>query len=329
MKKTKTIITAGIATVLAASTWYFGFYRPSKAITVTYRESTVEKGDIKIAIRATGTVQPENRLEIKAPIAGRAEKVLVKEGDRVRPSQIVAWMSSTERAAVLDAARAKGPDEVARWEDLYRPTPVVSPIHGTVIARQVEPGQTFTQADAILVLSDRLTVKAQVDETDLAKVKKGLPATITLDAYAGEAIPAKVEHIAFEAKTVNNVTMYEVDVVPERTPDTMRSGMTATVNFNVDGKEGVLIVANEALSTGDDGHPSVLVKGANGPLRTSVELGLSDGKISEVTAGLAEGDVVMAPMLGEKALEKASNPFMPQRPRRAGQGGQGRGGGGR
>jgi macrolide-specific efflux system membrane fusion protein len=52
---------------------------------------------------------PQNRLEIKPPIAGRAEEVLVNEGELVKAGQIIAWMSSTDRAALLDAARAQGP----------------------------------------------------------------------------------------------------------------------------------------------------------------------------------------------------------------------------
>lgn len=294
-----------------------------------FKESTITRGDVQITIRSTGTVQPENRLEIKPPIAGRVETVLVREGERVRRSQILAWMSSTERAAVLDAARAKGPEEVARWEELYRATPVLSPINGTVILRSVEPGQTFSSTDSILVLSDRLTVKAQVDETDLAQVKVGLTANVTLDAYPKDAIKAKVSRIAFEAKTVNNVTMYEVDVTPESTPDTMRSGMTATVRFDAASKMDVLVVPNDAVKT--EGRETFVLVSQNGQhVKTPVKLGLTDGKISEVIEGLKEGDVVAARVLSESStIEKASNPFMPTPPRGSGRGGTGGGRGGR
>lgn len=101
MKKLKIGI---IALVLVASggTWYFLRSKSAKTNTVATREYQLEKGDISITIKSTGTVQPENRLEIKPPIAGRIESVLVKEGERVRRGQVLAWMSSTERAAVLE-----------------------------------------------------------------------------------------------------------------------------------------------------------------------------------------------------------------------------------
>ena len=72
------------------------------------REITVAYGSIENIISTTGTVQPQNRLEIKPPIGGRIEKILVKEGDKVKIGQTLVWMSSTERAALLDAARAQG-----------------------------------------------------------------------------------------------------------------------------------------------------------------------------------------------------------------------------
>lgn len=296
-----------------------------------FRETTIAPGEVSISIRSTGSVAPENRLEIKPPIAGRVETVLVSEGERVRKSQILAWMSSTERAAVMDAARAKGADEVKRWEELYRATPVLSPINGTVILRSVEPGQTFSSADSILVLSDRLTIKAQVDETDLAQVKKGMKAIVTLDAYPKAPIPATVFRIAYEAKTVSNVTMYEVYVTPDKTPETMRSGMTATVKFEVASKKDVLIVPNDALKTENVNETSVLVLQDGKRTKTVVKVGLSDGKVSEVLEGLKEGDIVSSRALSEVSTsERASNPFMPNPPRtgRSGGAGGGRSGGG-
>ena len=328
--KSKNIRNIVIVLVILGAALTAFFYNRSQTKTkeaeaAAFRETTIARGNVAISIRATGTVSPENRLEIKPPIAGRVETVLVKEGERVRRSQILAWMSSTERAAVLDAARAKGPEEVARWEELYRSTPVLSPINGTVILRSVEPGQTFASTDSILVLSDRLTVKAQVDETDLAQVKVGIKANVILDAYPSESIPAKVSRIAFEAKTVNNVTMYEVYVSPETTPETMRSGMTATVRFDVASKENVIVVPNDAVKT--EGNSTTVLVSKNGQrLKTKVDLGLTDGKVSEVISGLNEGDSVVARVLGEaSASEKASNPFMPTPPRAGGGSSKGRG----
>lgn len=324
----RTYIFVATVIIVALGAWFLMRARTAEkeAKANAFRDSTISRGDVSISIRSTGSVAPENRLEIKPPIAGRAESVLVKEGERVRKSQILAWMSSTERAAVLDAARSKGTAEVTRWEELYRATPILSPINGTVILRSVEPGQTFSSTDSILVLSDRLTIKAQVDETDLAQVKKGLKATVILDAYPRDPIAATVSRIAYEATTVSNVTMYVVYVTPDVTPETMRSGMTATVKFDVASKKDVIVVPNDALRTDAAGKNSVLLFTNGQRTKTDVEVGLTDGKFSEVVSGLKEGDVVSARMIGEVSSEKASNPFMPTPPKRGRSGAQPSGG---
>ncbi|MDR0617549.1 MAG: biotin/lipoyl-binding protein [Endomicrobium sp.] len=105
--------------------------------------------ELHVEFRETGAVNPRNRLEIKPPFAGRIEQILVNEGDTIKKGQIIIWMSSSERATMIDAARAIGDEEYARWQDIYKPTPIVAPMSGFIIYRQKEPGQTVTAADAI------------------------------------------------------------------------------------------------------------------------------------------------------------------------------------
>ncbi len=285
----------------------------------TYRELPVERGDIAVTILSTGTVQPENRLEIKPPIVGRVEQVLVAEGQRVAKGQILAWMSSSERAALIDAARAQGPAELKRWEELYRPTPIMAPIAGTIIQRNVESGQTFSATDAVFVMSDRLTVKAQVDETDIAQIRLKQTATIVLDAYPDQSVPAQVDQIAYDAKTVNNVTTYIVDVLPRTTPSFMRSGMTANVTFEVATRNNVLTLANDAIKMIGDNERAVLLKTAGDakPSLRKIQVGITDGKRSEIIAGLSEGDVVMvADKKGRQRSGGGTNPFSPMSPKK-------------
>jgi membrane fusion protein, macrolide-specific efflux system len=302
-----------LAAVALAGVIAFVVMKKRAAPATETKTVSAETGSVEVTIQATGIVEPQNRVEIKPPIAGRAEEILVREGETVRKGQIVAWMSSSERAALIDAARAKGADELKHWEELYKPAPLVAPLSGVVIARNVEPGQTLTAQDAVLVMSNRLIVKAQVDETDIGQIKIGQPATITLDAYAGESVGGKVDHIAFEAKTVSNVTIYEVEVAPQRVPEFMRSGMTANVLFLVDKKDDVVTVPSEAIMGGER-RSFVLVPAEKGPpSRQEVSTGLSNGKVTEITSGLSAGDAVLIRTVkfsGEKSAG-GSNPFSP------------------
>ena len=302
-------------TTLLISGIGFYSYKSNQKPTITYSEYKVEAGDIAINILATGTVKPKNRLEIKAPVAGRIETVLIKEGTVVRKGQILAWMSSTERAAILDAARAKGEEEFKKWSELYLPTPVLAPITGTIILKSVEPGQTFTNTDAIFTMSDHLTVQAQVDETDIAQIKINAPAMIVLDAYPKMPITARVDKLAFDSTTTNNVTTYAIDVKPDQTPEFMRSGMTANVTFSVQSKNNILVVPNEALKV-VDGKSIVLKRGEKGPVEVAITTGLSDGKKTEVIEGLSTNETILIQdySIGDGTAE-SSNPFSPKFPK--------------
>lgn len=282
-----------------------------------FNEYVIARKDVIVSIMTTGTVSPENRVEIKPPVAGRIEEVLVEEGQRVRKGQVLAWLSSSERAALIDSARARGPEELKEWESLYKPTPIIAPISGTIILRSVESGQSFTTSEAVLVMSDRLTVKALFDETDLAKVRTGQKAEIHLDAYPQEAVQAKVGRIAYEAKTTSNVTTYSVDINPDVVPDFMRSGMTANISVRVDGKENVPVIENSILRYAE-GLPHVLIRRPDEQvIEIPLKLGLSDGRISEVIEGVNEGDVVLEKVLTSPGAEPASaNPFGPPQRRK-------------
>ena len=288
-----------------------------------FRRVTVERQDLRITKTATGEVTPQNRVEVKPPIAGRVEQVLVREGEAVTQGQVLAWMSSAERAALLDAARSQGPEVVKRWESAYKPAPLMSPLDGTVIVRAVEPGQTVTTENPVVVVADRLIVKAQVDETDIGAIAVGQPASISLDAFPQDVIAATVDHVAYEATTVNNVTIYEVDVLPAQVPDVMRSGMTATVTFIVADKPETLAVPAEAIRR-DASGAAVLVAGArpwDRPEKTAVATGATDGKSVEILSGLQPGETVLVPSfrLPSASRGQGNNPLAPNRgPRRQG-----------
>ncbi len=292
--------------------------RQKKTSDEVVKEITPVVGSIRTFISCTGTVLPKNRLEVKPPVGGRVESIEVREGDMVKTGQTLAWMSSTERAALLDAARGQGEGALKYWKEIYKGIPLLSPIDGEVIVATTQPGQTVTTADAVIVLSDQLIVRAQVDETDIGKVKLGQSAVITLDAYPDTKINAAVEHIYYESQTVNNVTIYNVDLLPESVPSFFRSGMNASVDFITQEKEKILTIPVDAVYK-ENGQDFVLVGQANGkePLKVRVTLGISDDKNIEVISGINEKDRLLA-KTKKYALPKnntGGNPFMPFRRR--------------
>ncbi len=292
----KKIILSLLALLLLAGGWWWWRGRSATQDAPQYQEIAVERGNIRETVLATGTLEPQIRLKLASPVAGRLDEVLVREGDAVTKGQIVAWVSSTERATLLDAARARGPEELAKWEKLYNPTPVIAPLDGTVIARLLEPGQTVDSSNPILVLSDRLIVRAQVDETDMARIALQQEAEVRLDAYPDQALAARVEHIAYESETVNNVTIYKVEVLPHDPPPFIRSGMSAAVTFIIKQTNNVLVLPTEAVQ-GQLGKHIVLLPAVHPklePTTKEIVTGMDDGRNVEIRSGLAEGDTVLS-----------------------------------
>jgi macrolide-specific efflux system membrane fusion protein len=305
---------AGVVVVIVAVL----FFMKGRSSSVSYAEVKVRKGDLVITVQSSGVVSPQNRLEIKPPVPGRIEEVLIKEGDVVHKGKVLAWISSNERAALLDSVRSQGADEIKKWEQLYRPTPVIAPIRGTIILKNVEAGQSFLSTDPIIVMADRLTVKAQVDETDIAKVKIGLPAVITLDAYPNNPVKGKVVHVAYDATVTNNVTTYAVDVLPVEVPDFMRSGMTSNIAIEVERKKDVLLLPKAAINQDQEGV-MVLERNNGKIVSVPITVGSDNAKVAEV-GGVNEGDIVLIEQKALKGKKNQSNPLFMG-------GGRGRGGG--
>jgi macrolide-specific efflux system membrane fusion protein len=323
MRGFKTITLGGLVLLLLAGC-------ASKKHAGGFKTVVVGRDDLQITVLATGNVQPQNQLAILPPIAGRIEKIFIKEGDYVKKGQKLMELSSSERATLLDEAASKGPDVLAHWEDLYQATPLLAPENGQIIYLPTVQGQIVSTASSLMVMSDHLIVNTQVDETDLAQVKLNEDATIDLDAYPDQDIDAKVRRISYQSTLVNNVTTYEVDVWPLKVPAFMRSGMTANVTFNVAEKDDVLVVPSEAIQSTPDGQSYVLMapaKSGDKPAQQIIQTGITDGKETEITSGLKEGDkiVIKTFAAGQYSATAGTNPFMPSM-KGAGAGGGNRGG---
>jgi len=291
---------------------YFIFKPKDK---VDFETVAVTRETIKVTLVANGTIQPRNRIEVKPPISGRIEAILVKEGEEVRKGHILAWMSSTDRATLLDSARMKGEKDLAQWETFYKPIPLIAPMEGTVIAKKMEAGQVVNSTEGILVMSDKLIIRVDVDETDVGQLKLDQEADITFDMYPGEKLEAKVYRIAYESKINNSVVTYEVGLEPHTTPLFMKSGMSVTTKFIVATSTNTLVVPAVAIQQ-INGQSALLTQSSSRsgqPATNMVQIGITDGQKTEIKSGIKEGEKVLLTTvkpLDKKNPEK-TNPLSP------------------
>jgi HlyD family secretion protein len=128
-----------------------------------------------------------------------------------------------------------------------------SPIDGTIINRNIEPGQTvaasFSTPTLFVITKDlsQMEIHAYVDESDIGQIKKGQAVRFTVDAYPDETFNGTVRQIRLQPETVQNVVNYTVVVDATNDKELMLPGMTATVDFIVEQRQHVLLISNAAL----------------------------------------------------------------------------------
>jgi macrolide-specific efflux system membrane fusion protein len=272
----------------------------------------VERGPLRVTLRESATIQPEHRLTVTPPIPGRIEAINVANGVAVKKGEVLAWISSTERAALMDAARAAGGKEIGYWEDIYKPAPLIAPLDGHIISTAVVPGQVIVAAQIVFTMSDHLIVQASVDETDLNHVWLGQTVDVTFDSFPDTHLTGKVHEIAFDATTVNNVTTYLVNIYLDSIPDYIRSGVSANVFLLTSDRQDVLRIPTDAISP--EGTVLLVQAQNQPPLVQKVERGLSDGTMTEVTSGLSEGDWIARRIFTVQEVQKGGFSFTANAP---------------
>ena len=177
---------------------------------------------------------------------------------------------------------------------------VRAPFTGVISQRFAEPGAFVTPTTAasatagatsssIVELSQGLEVIAKVPESDLGRLRIGLPADVRVDAFPDRRFPARVRQIAPRAVKLNNVTSFEVKLELINPPPELRIGMTADIDFKTGALPARTLVPTVAVVT-EKGRPGVLLVGKNRqPTFQPVELGVSSGKDTQILTGLEAG----------------------------------------
>ncbi len=238
--------------------------------------ATADRGDLLVQIDQrvprNSLLQSEASLEVAQARLTNAEAQLRRAEELYRTQSI----TQTEyEAALLDQANAKAnlvTAEVQVQNDriAMEDTDVRAPISGTVISKNVERGQVISSPSrdvsggtVLLTMADLslVQVRTLVDETDIGKIRPGMPATVTVAAYPNQPFEGTVLKIEPQALTQQNVTMFPVRVRIENRDDLLRPGMNAEVEVSVGSRSGVLAVPVAALRTDRDVRSAAEVLG--------------------------------------------------------------------
>jgi len=132
-------------------------------------------------------------------------------------------------------------------------TVIRSPIDGTVVARNVDVGQTVAaslQAPTIFTIAQDLTkmwVYAKTDESDVGNIKIGKPVTFKVDAFPKDTFHGVVSQVRMNATTVQSVVTYDTIIEFANPQLKLFPGMTAYVTIPVDTVKNAVKLPNTAL----------------------------------------------------------------------------------
>jgi HlyD family secretion protein len=306
-KKTKALL----ALIVLAGAFCL-IFRPfsGKETGNSYRTQRVINNQLRIAVSATGTLNPVRVVSVGTQISGTIREIAADFNDEVTEGQLLvklddelfsakvrmseANLASTESQAELAriryarqerlfAAKSSPKEELdtaaanlamaeasvsqtrAQLEqDRYNlnNTRIVSPVDGVVINRAVDVGQTVAasfQTPTLIDIAQDLTkmmINASFAEADIGRLKPGLAATFTVDAYPGLTFKGKLRQIRLNPTVNSNVVTYDV-VVDVDNPDLrLLPGMTAYVDIELYREDGAVLVPNAALSFRPGGGPA-------------------------------------------------------------------------
>jgi len=289
--------------------------------------AVAELGKASRLVTATGTIEPLQTVTIRSQMAGAVRSVAVEEGDRVRPGSVLARIDSREIAAQLNSARAtlevtrraaeraeqlrkqeivtvaeyerdiaaRSAAEAAYEQLLARVgyATVRAPIGGVVLRKTVETGDVVANQAELFTVADvsTLVVRLSISELDVIALDEGDTVDVLLDALPGRTLDGRIRRIFPSGDPTTRLVPVEVALTGAAAREA-RPGFLARVNFELDPRDGVLLVPAGALVNDAGGNAAFTVSGGKASRRQVKRGGTFQGRV-EIVEGLTAGDSVV------------------------------------
>lgn len=284
---------------------------PAAAQNLGIRLVTVERGALGSDLTVTGAIDFNQRdvAIVQARAAGFVQRVYARApGDVIAAGAPLAdilvpeWGGAqaelravvrTGDAALIAASRERLRLLGAQGASGRGMTTVRSPIGGVIQTLDVRAGMTLAAGQTLAQVSGLGTVwlNAAVPEAQAGLVRLGRPVTAELTALPGESVTGRVIAILPTAQADSRTLTVRIEL-PNR-GGRLRPGMFATVHLGGDSGAGLLVPSEAVIRTGK--RDLVMVAGTGGHYRPAeVRIGREAGGKTEILAGLAEGDKIVA-----------------------------------
>lgn len=276
----------------------------------------IEEGDLIAKVRIIPDMVSLNNAEARVDTAKLSLAAAEKELERhrqLRKEQLIS-QSEFNRAELevdlgkKDLAAARNNVQLIK-EGAIRGSGKVSNIvkstvSGMVIEVPVEVGvsvieaNTFNEGTTIAQIADMtdLVFEGHVDESEVGKLKEGMPVSISVGAIDQQRFEGKLEYISPKGIDNEGTIEFEVRVDIDLAEGTfLRANYSANADIILDRRDQVLAVPEKLLQF-EDKKPYVEVERSKGVFeRRDVELGLSDGIRAEVLSGITTQEALKVP----------------------------------
>lgn len=281
-------------------------------------------------VLATGTVRARRETALSFMSPGRVAAVLVEDGQAVAKGQLLAQLDPTTIGAGAVAARAeatRAQAELRRVQALadkgwvtrqrleaaqataaaaqaqvsatsfdVRFTRIYAPAAGVVLRRHVESNQTVNAGTPVVTIGEAsggYVLRVPLPDADLARLRLGQGATVTIPALGPRPLPATVTEIA--ARGDERTGTFEIELALAPMPG-LRSGLIGEARVRVAGENGAVAIPAGAIwqARADEGFVYVVDPRTRTAKARLVQLGPVDDREVVVSGGLAPGESVVS-----------------------------------
>ncbi|OGE25179.1 hypothetical protein A3C32_00490 [Candidatus Daviesbacteria bacterium RIFCSPHIGHO2_02_FULL_41_14] len=191
-----------------------------------------------------------------------------------------------------EVARDNAYDGVKAAQAAYKNSVITAPFDGIITEVSVVAGQRVSTTETIAVVSDKSEsfFDAEVDETDIPKIKITQLTEIVLDSFPDKIFSGKVSEIMGQTQlTSSNATVVKVRIKLDASSNDFINGLNGQASITIASDTNTLTIPLEALK--DSG--TVLVQTANGIQSKKITTGISSDSEIEIKEGLREGERVV------------------------------------
>ncbi|MHC3993520.1 efflux RND transporter periplasmic adaptor subunit [Thiomicrolovo sp. ZZH C-3] len=224
----------------------------------TKYQSTVDKANAAL-MSAKATLENANAELYRSKATLTRDETLREETKGALPSQSdwdTDYANYLAAKAQVDNAKAQVEQAkhslVSSQYDLER-TAIYSPVDGTVLTREIDPGQTVAasyQTPTLFTIAKdlrKMELQVSVDEADIAKVKAGDTASFTVDAYPDTVFSGTIRMVRVNSEIEDGVVTYIAVLDVNNSDLKLRPGMSADADITVQTFRDALIVPRAAL----------------------------------------------------------------------------------